>query len=234
MPSTTSYGWRLTTCTGSPLAPLLLALLMLRASAYCAGTRAVPVEGQHGAAYVSYGYVSGAAASLDNLAVRPRRGAARYGGVCGWPLHGPAAARTSGRPAPTGSAPSTSSAGICFHVGGDALAAAAIGNKTGGGVSRIPLPRRRDPTHRPPQLPEGRERPERDHRRHSALGSERRRGLMAVSAMTITVHLSPARVRVFCAWLSIFQWVPRLWPHIGRPMTERVLYPWLLRGVTVR
>ena len=57
---------------------------------------------------------------------------------------------------------------------------------------------------------------------------------MAPVSLTVTVHLSPARVRVFCAWLRIFQWAPSLWTRIGRPVAERVLYPWLLRGVTAR
>ena len=54
---------------------------------------------------------------------------------------------------------------------------------------------------------------------------------MATDSITVTVHLT--RVRVFCAWMHIFTWVPRAWQRIGRPVTERVMYPWLKRGVKV-
>ena len=64
------------------------------------------------------------------------------------------------------------------------------------------------------------------------IGVDEREFMVAPDSITVTVHLSPARVRVFCAWLSIFHRVTRLWPRIGRPMTERVMYPWQLRGET--
>ena len=115
----------------------VLALLpLLAASAYAQAPD--PVEGQHGAAYVSYGYTSGSSASLDNLQfdldlVLP-------GNVVSFTGH--FTDQTGVHVGPTGSyqvGPITVFGRHLFLLGGDELAAAAIGNKTGGGIE-IPLP----------------------------------------------------------------------------------------------
>ena len=111
-------------------------LLMVPASAFSQDP--VPVEGEHGAAYVSYGYTSGSAASLDNLQfdvdlVLP-------GTVVSFTGH--FTDQTGVHLGPTGSyqiGPITLFGRHLFLVGSDYAAASAIGNKTGGGIE-IPLP----------------------------------------------------------------------------------------------
>ena len=98
----------------------------------------VPVEGEHGAAYVSYGYTSESSLSLDNLQfdldlVVP-------GTVISFTGH--FTDQTGLHVGPTGTyqvGPINIFGRHLFLVGGDEAAAAAIGNKTGGGIE-IPLP----------------------------------------------------------------------------------------------
>ena len=97
----------------------------------------VPVEGEHGAAYLSYGYTSGAAASLDNLQFD--FDLALPGTVVSFAGH----FTDSGgaHVGPSGSyqvGPINIFGRHLFLIGGDYLAAAAIGNKTGGGIE-VPL-----------------------------------------------------------------------------------------------
>ena len=97
-----------------------------------------PVEGHHGAAYVSYGYTDGAAASLDHLqfdldVVIPDTVFSVAGHFTSQGVHaGPKGSYPIG--------PITIFGHHLFLATGDDLAAAAIGNKTGGGLE-IPLPR---------------------------------------------------------------------------------------------
>ena len=117
----------------------LLALALLIPAGASAQTPETPVEGQHGAAFVSYGYTSGSSLSLDNLQfdldlVIP-------GTVLSFTGHftdqngvhvGPSGGYQVG--------PINIFGRHLFLVGADEAAAAAIGNKTGGGVE-IPLPK---------------------------------------------------------------------------------------------
>ena len=99
-----------------------------------------PVEGTHGAAYVSYGYSAGTAASLDNLQfdvdlVVPGTVLSVTGHFTdqsGGVHAGPTASYQVG--------PISLFGRHLFLVGSDDAAARAIGNKTGGGIE-IPLPR---------------------------------------------------------------------------------------------
>ena len=98
-----------------------------------------PVEGHNGAAYVSYGYIAGSSPSLDNLQfdvdlVVP-------GTVLSFTGH--FTDQTGVHVGPTGAyqiGPITVFGRHLFLLGGDELAAAAIGNKTGGGIE-LPLPK---------------------------------------------------------------------------------------------
>ena len=98
-----------------------------------------PVEGQQGAVYVSYGYTSGAAASLDQLQFDVD--VAVPGTVLSFTGH--FTDQTGVHVGPTGAyqiGPITVFGRHLFLLGGDELAAAAIGNKTGGGIE-VPLPK---------------------------------------------------------------------------------------------
>ena len=98
-----------------------------------------PVEGHHGAAYVSYGYAEGSSASLDN--VQFDVDLSLPGTVVSFTGHftdqsgvhiGPSTSYQIG--------PISLFGRHLFLVGSDDAAARAIGNKTGGGIE-IPLPR---------------------------------------------------------------------------------------------
>ena len=118
------------------VAGVFLLGLLLPASA-SAQDAPVPVEGQHGAAYVSYGYTSGAAASLDNLQFD--LDVALPGTAVS--VAGHFTDQSGAHVGPSGSyqvGPISVFGRHLFLVGGDALAAAAIGNKTGGGIE-VPL-----------------------------------------------------------------------------------------------
>ena len=117
---------------------LALALLLLPQAGWAQDTPADPVEGHRGAAYVSYGYVAGSSLSLDNLQfdvdlVIPGTVLSFTGHFTDQSgLHiGPTSTYQIGPFAVFGR--------HLFLVSGDDLAAAAIGNKTGGGVE-VPLP----------------------------------------------------------------------------------------------
>ena len=121
------------------VAGVFLLGLLLPASAYAQEPAPTPVAGQHGAAYVSYGYTSGAAASLDNLQFD--LDVALPGTAVS--VAGHFTDQSGAHVGPSGSyqvGPINIFGRHLFLVGGDALAAAAIGNKTGGGIE-IPLPR---------------------------------------------------------------------------------------------
>ena len=115
---------------------VLLALFIPEAAS---AQEQTPVEGQHGAAYVSYGHASGAPFSLDHLQFDVD--VAVPGTVLSFTGH--FTDQTGAHVGPTGAyqvGPITVFGRHLFLVGGDELAAAAIGNKTGGGLE-IPLPR---------------------------------------------------------------------------------------------
>ena len=121
------------------VAGAVLLALLIPAGASAQTPDPEPVEGQHGAAYVSYGYTSGATASLDNLQFDVDL--AIPGTVVSFTGHftDPSGVHVG----PTGSyqvGPFTVFGRHLFLVGGDELAAAAIGNKTGGGIE-VSLPR---------------------------------------------------------------------------------------------
>ena len=100
---------------------------------------ATPIEGEHGAAYVSYGFTTGSEASLDNLQFDVDL--ALPGTVVSFTGH--FTDQTGVHVGPTGSyqvGPITVFGRHLFLVGSDAAAAAAIGNKTGGGIE-LPLPK---------------------------------------------------------------------------------------------
>ena len=115
----------------------VLALFFL--SAPSIAQEAQPIEGEHGAAYVSYGYTEGSRLSLDNLQfdvdlVVP-------GTVLSFTGH--FTDRTGVHVGPTASyqiGPINIFGRHLFLVSGDEAAAAAIGNKTGGGLE-VPLPK---------------------------------------------------------------------------------------------
>ena len=115
---------------------LLVLLISVGASAQEPET---PVEGQHGAAYVSYGYVSGSSLSLDSLQFDVDLSVP--GTVLSFTGH--FTDQTGVHLGPTGAyqiGPFTVFGRHLFLVGADHAAAAAIGNKTGGGIE-VPLPR---------------------------------------------------------------------------------------------
>ena len=97
-----------------------------------------PVEGEHGAAYVSYGYTEGSDVSLDNLQFDVDLDVP--GTVLSFTGH--FTDQTGAHVGPTGSydiGPISVFGRHLFLVSGDEAAAAAIGNKTGGGIE-VPLP----------------------------------------------------------------------------------------------
>ena len=118
------------------LGSVFLALLI--AASASAQEPETPVEGQHGAAYVSYGYTEGSAASLDHVqfdldVALPGTVISLAGHFTDSGIHaGPKASYLVG--------PITLFGHHLFLARGNDSAAAAIGNKTGGGVE-IPLPR---------------------------------------------------------------------------------------------
>ena len=98
-----------------------------------------PVEGQNGAAYVSYGYMSGSRLSLDSLQFD--LDLAVPGTVVSFTGH--FTDQSGVHVGPTGSyqiGPIDIFGRHLFLVGADHAAAAAIGNKTGGGIE-VPLPK---------------------------------------------------------------------------------------------
>ena len=121
---------------GKVAGAVLLALL-IPAGASAQTPAPEPVEGHHGAAYVSYGYAAGGNLSLDNVQfdldlVIP-------GTVVSFTGH--FTDQSGVHVGPSGSyqvGPVTVFGRHLFLVGGDELAAAAIGNKTGGGIE-VPL-----------------------------------------------------------------------------------------------
>ena len=115
----------------------VFALLLLAPGVDSFAQEATPVEGEHGAAYVSYGFTSGSVASLDNLQFD--LDLALPGTVVSFSGH--FTDQTGAHIGPTGSyqiGPIRVFGRHLFLVGGDDLAAAAIGNKTGGGIE-VPL-----------------------------------------------------------------------------------------------
>ena len=116
---------------------LLLALL-IPAGAWAQTPDPEPVEGQQGAVYVSYGYTAGGSQSLDNLQFDVD--VAVPGTVLSFTGH--FTDQNGVHVGPTGGyqiGPINIFGRHLFLVGADHAAAAAIGNKTGGGVE-IPLP----------------------------------------------------------------------------------------------
>ena len=116
---------------------IVAAALLIAAPAAAQTPDPTPVEGKHGAAYVSYGYTSGSSASLDNLQFD--LDLALPGTVVSFSGH--FTDQTGAHIGPTGSyqiGPIRVFGRHLFLVGGDELAAAAIGNKTGGGIE-VPL-----------------------------------------------------------------------------------------------
>ena len=121
------------------LSAVAAAVWCLMAPGFAMAQEPSPVEGEHGAAYVSYGYTSGSDVSLDNLQfdvdlVIP-------GTVVSFTGH--FTDQTGVHVGPTGAyqlGPITVFGRHLFLVSGDELAAAAIGNKTGGGIE-VPLPK---------------------------------------------------------------------------------------------
>ena len=117
---------------------LAFALLTVPMTAWGQETPTDPVEGHHGAAYVSYGYTEGAAASLDNLqfdldVALPGTVISVTGHFTPSGVHvGPKGNYLVG--------PITIFGHHLFLASGDDAAATAIGQKTGAGVE-IPLPR---------------------------------------------------------------------------------------------
>ena len=118
---------------------IVAAALLIAAPAAAQTPDPTPVEGKHGAAYVSYGYTSGSSASLDNIQFDVDL--AVPGTVVSFTGHftdqtgvhvGPTAGYQIG--------PINIFGRHLFLVGADDAAAAAIGNKTGGGVE-IPMPK---------------------------------------------------------------------------------------------
>ena len=115
---------------------VLMALLI--AASASAQTPDNPVEGQHGSAYVSYGYTEGGSLDLDGLQfdvdlVVP-------GTVLSFTGH--FTDQTGVHVGPTGAyqiGPISVFGRHLFLVGSDYAAAAAIGNKTGGGIE-VTLP----------------------------------------------------------------------------------------------
>ena len=113
--------------------------LLLPAAALAQTPDPAPVEGQHGAAYVSYGYTEGSDVSLDNLQFDVDL--AVPGTVLSFTGHFTDGAGV--HVGPTGGysiGPINIFGRHLFLVGADAAAAAAIGNKTGGGIE-VPLPK---------------------------------------------------------------------------------------------
>ena len=113
--------------------------LFLLAPGSASSQEATPIEGEHGAAYVSYGYIPNSSLSLDNLQFD--LDLAVPGTVVSFTGHftdqsgvhvGPTAGYQIG--------PINIFGRHLFLVGSDYAAAAAIGNKTGGGIE-VPLPK---------------------------------------------------------------------------------------------
>ena len=113
--------------------------LCLLAPGSASSQEATPIEGEHGAAYVSYGYIPNSSLSLDNLQFD--LDLAVPGTVVSFTGHftdqsgvhvGPTAGYQIG--------PINIFGRHLFLVGSDYAAAAAIGNKTGGGIE-VPLPK---------------------------------------------------------------------------------------------
>ena len=116
-----------------------VALLALLIPAGATAQDPTPVEGEHGAAYVSYGYTAESRLSLDHLQFDVDL--AVPGTVVS--VTGHFTDQTGLHVGPTGAVqigPITVFGRHLFLVGGDELAAAAIGNKTGGGID-VPLPK---------------------------------------------------------------------------------------------
>ena len=112
--------------------------LLLSSGAWAQTPDPAPVEGEHGAAYVSYGYTEGSDVSLDN--VQFDLDLALPGTVVSFTGH--FTDQDGVHVGPTGSydiGPISVFGRHLFLVSGDAAAAAAIGNKTGGGIE-VPLP----------------------------------------------------------------------------------------------
>lgn len=116
------------------LALLVSTLLVMPAAAQ----EATPIEGKHGAVYLSYAIANGMAASLDNLALD--LDLAVPGTVLSGTVHVTDAGAHVGPRGAIGIGPVTLFGHHLFLTSANEAAAAAIGNKTGGGVE-IPLPR---------------------------------------------------------------------------------------------
>ena len=109
------------------------------AASVSAQTPDTPIEGQHGAAYVSYGYTEGSNLSLDNLQFDVD--VAVPGTVVSFTGH--FTDQNGVHVGPTGGyqiGPLSIFGRHLFLVSADDAAAAAIGNKTGGGIE-FPLPK---------------------------------------------------------------------------------------------
>ena len=121
-----------------PLMLFVCALALIIPYTASAQTPQTPVEGEHGAAYVSYGYANGASASLDNLQFDIDL---RLPGTS-VSLAGHFTDRSSVHAGPKVNStvgPIDLFGHHLFLVTADNAAAAAIGNKTGGGID-IELP----------------------------------------------------------------------------------------------
>ena len=118
---------------------IVAAALLITAPAAAQTPDQEPIEGEHGAAYVSYGFTSGSEASLDNLQFD--LDLAVPGTVVSFTGH--FTDQTGLHVGPTGGyqiGPINIFGRHLFLVGADDAAAAAIGNKTGGGIE-VPLPK---------------------------------------------------------------------------------------------
>ena len=120
------------------IALALALVLLLPAAAWAQAPEPTPVEGQNGAAFVSYGYATGASASLDNLQFDldlrlPGTTVSVTGHFTdGSTVHaGPKVNHQVG--------PIDVFGHHLFLATANNAAAAAIGNKTGGGIE-VPLP----------------------------------------------------------------------------------------------
>ena len=113
---------------------LTLTLLVMPAAAQ----EATPIEGKHGAVYLSYALANGQDASLDNLALD--LDLAVPGTVLSGTVHVTDAGAHVGPRGALSIGPVTLFGHHLFLTSGSMAAAEAIGNKTGGGVE-IPLPR---------------------------------------------------------------------------------------------
>ena len=123
------------TLHGAVASVFILALLL---PATASAQAPEPVEGQHGAVYLSYALANGQSASLDNLQLD--LDLAVPGTVLSGTVHVSDAGAHVGPRGAVAVGPVTVFGHHLFFASGREAAAQAIGNKTGGGVE-VPLPR---------------------------------------------------------------------------------------------